>query len=253
MKISRYYLALLILICIGDSVAVAATEDGMRSGGAEVQINICSEPRQVITALQLVRKDTKSLEVWFFDTAGLDLFRRGVLFRLRSTGRKNELTLKVGNQDCARVNPELLPAGLAKCEYDVHGAHSVAAVSISRILDETQLRGLLEGQVVLADLLSPAQVRYLRENAAVWPLPPGLMRLGPAHIETYRRKGKPFDVELWQLPSGRRYLEISRKCRLEDAPRVQAELEGMLVSKSLKLCPDQGPQAGGRFKDLLAR
>jgi hypothetical protein len=243
---------LLILFCANQSSA-AATEDGLRSGGAEVQINLCSEPGQIITALQLVRKEARPREIWYFDSAGLDLFRRGVLFRLRSTGRKHELTLKVGNQECGRVNPELLPIGLAKCEYDVHGAHSVGAVSISRTLDESQVYRLLEGQVELADLLSPAQVRYLREVADVWPLTPGMKRLGPALIETYHRKGRPFDVELWQLPSGRRYAEISQKCRLEDASRVQAELEEMLDRKKVNLCPDQGALAAERLKDLLGR
>jgi len=243
---------LLILFC-ANQPAAAATENGVRTGGAEVQINLCSEPGQIISALQLVRKKARPREVWYFDTAGLDLFRRGILFRLRSMGRKHELTLKVENQECARVNPELLPAGLAKCEYDLRGAQSVGAMSISRILDERQARGLLEGQSVLADLLSPAQVRYLREGAAVWPLPPGLKRLGPARIETYHRKGQSFDVELWQLPSGRRYAEISQKSSLEAARHVQSDLEDLLTRNRVKLCPDQGPQAGGRLEDLLGR
>jgi hypothetical protein len=242
---------LLILFCANQPAT--ATEDGVRSGGAEVQINLCSEPRQIITALQLVRKEARPREVWFFDTVSLDLFRRGVLFRLRSSGRKHELTLKVANQECARVNPELLPIGLAKCEYDVHGAHSVGAVSISRTLDESQVHGLLEGRVALADLLSPAQALYLREGAEIWPLPHGLKPLGPARVETYRRKGKPFDVELWQFPSGRSDLKISQKSRLEDARRIQSELEEMLDRKQVKLCPDQGALAAERLKDLLGR
>jgi hypothetical protein len=218
-----------------------------------VQINLCSEPSQVINALRLVRKDANLHEIWFFDTAGVDLFKRGIIFRLRSVGRQYELTLKVGNQECGRVNPELLPAGQAKCEYDVHGAQSIGAVSISRTLDESLVRGLLEGQVALVDVLSPAQVRYLRESSAVWPLPAGLQHLGPARIESYRRKGKPFVVELWQFPSGRSDLKISQKSRLEDARRIQSELEEMLDRKMVKLCPDQGALAAGRIKDLLSR
>jgi hypothetical protein len=244
--------ALLVLVCANQGVT-AADEESVRTGGAEVQINLCSEPRQVITALKLKRQDAKSGEVWYFDTAKRVLFKRGVLFRLRITSRKSELTLKVANQDCAKVNPELLPAGRSKCEYDLHGAHLAGSVSVSSIMDDRQVRGLIEGRLALADLLSPAQIRYLQEGAAVWPLPSGLKRLGPARIETYRRKSQLFDVELWELPSGRRYLEISQKSRLEDARRVQTELEEVLARKQLQLCPDQESQTGGRLEELLLR
>jgi hypothetical protein len=126
-------------------------------------------------------------------------------------------------------------------------------VSISQVLDESQVRGLLAGQVALADLLSPAQVSYMREVVAVWPIPSGLKNLGPAQIETYHRKGKPFVVELWQFPSGRSDLKISQKSRLEDARHIQSKLEEMLERKKVKLCPDQGALAAGRLKDLLGQ
>ena len=242
--------ALLVLICTNLAVASDAGE-GVRSGGAEVQINLCSEPRQIIAALHLERKGAQSQEVWYVDTPGLDLFRQGVMFRLRITDRKSELTLKVANQDCAKVNSALLPADQSKCEYDVRGAQSVGAVSVTRILDDRQVHGLIEGRLALADLLSPAQIRYLQEVVALWPLVPGLKCLGPAQVETYHRKGRPFVVELWQLPSGRHYEEISQKSSLKDAPRLNSALEGLLSHTKVQLCPDQGSQTGSRLKEFL--
>jgi hypothetical protein len=243
------FAALLVLICANLATASNAGE-GARIGGAEVQINLCSEPRQIIAALHLERKGSKHQEVWYIDTPGLDLFRQGVMFRLRIKDRKSELTLKVANQDCTGVNPGLLPADQAKCEYDVRGAQVVGAVSVTRILDDGQVRGLIDGRLALADLLSQAQIRYLKEVVALWPLVPGLKCLGPARVETYHTKGQPFVVELWQLPSGRHYEEISQKSSLKDAPRVTAALEGILSRNQVQLCPDQGSQTGSRLREL---
>jgi hypothetical protein len=244
------FAVLLVLLCANLKAAANAGETA-RNGGAEVQINLCSEPRQIIAALHLERKGSKSQEVWYVDTFGLDLFRQGVMFRLRIKDRKSELTLKVANQDCARVNADLLPADQAKCEYDVRGAQSVGAVSVTRILDDGQVRGLIEGRLALADLLSQAQIRYLKEVVTLWPLVPGLKSLGPARVETYHKKGQSFVVELWQLPSGRHYEEISQKSSLKDAPRVNAALEGILSRNQVQLCPDQGSQTGSRLREFL--
>ena len=73
---------LLVLICTSPA-AGSGTVKGEHIGGAEVQINLCSEPRQIIEALHLERTEAKPQEVWYVDTPGLDLFRQGVMFRLR--------------------------------------------------------------------------------------------------------------------------------------------------------------------------
>ena len=247
----KYLLAGLFVLLSVIPATDSGAEGGARIGGAEVQINLCSAPRQIIEALHLERKGPKPQEVWYVDTPGLDLFRQGVMFRLRIKARKSELTLKVANQDCDKVNPGLLPSDQAKCEYDVRGTHVAGAVSVTRILDDGQLRGLIEGRLALADLLSQAQIRYLREVVALWPLVPGLTCLGPARVETYHKEGQPFVVELWQLPSGRHYEEISQKSSLKDALRVNAALEGILSRNKVQLCPDQGSQTGSRLKEFL--
>lgn len=169
---NKLKLVLAMFILFHANQGFAAPQDGKRSGGAEVQINICSEPRQIISTLKLVRKESKTLDTWYFDTDGRDLFRRGVRFRLRSSDRKSELTLKVGNQECGQVKPELPTSDLAKCEYDVHGGHPAGAVSITSMLDDRQTRSLLEGKSTLADVLSTPQIRYLQGAANVWPLHP---------------------------------------------------------------------------------
>jgi hypothetical protein len=77
----------------------------------------------------------------------LRLLRRGLVFRLRLTGRGAELTLKAADQDCKQEPSALLPAREGKCEYDLHGSDFKGAVSLTRRLDEAtsspECRGLL--------------------------------------------------------------------------------------------------------------
>jgi len=218
---------------------------------AEIQINLCSEPEAVIRALDLQPAGAAPREAWYFETAELTLFRRGAVFRLRFTDRERELTLKAADQDCARVSPALLPRGEGKCEYDLHGADFKGAVSVSRNLDERTVRELLDGTTPLAAALSEAQIRYLREGLSAWPLPPGVERLGPVRIQAYRPKDRRFVVEMWQLPDGARYTEISQKADVADARRRGSELEEALARAGVALCSDQSSQAGNKLRALV--
>jgi hypothetical protein len=173
------------------------------------------------------------------------------LFRLRTGAGAPELTLKAANQDCAKVPAALLPKGAAKCEYDVHGTSVVGAVSVTRLLDDTQARGLLDGSLPLADALGEPQLRYLREGLSAWPLPSALQRLGPARIEGWRAARKRWVVEVWRLPSGKRYIELSQKTRDSEAGQLQAKLLDMLAARGVRTCADQQSMAGEKLKDYL--
>lgn len=218
---------------------------------AEIQINLCSEPQAIIRALDLQPAGAAPREAWYFETADLALFRRGVVLRLRFTERERELTLKVANQDCARVSPALLPRGEGKCEYDLHGADFKGAVSISRDLDERTVRELLDGKMPLAAALSEAQIRYLREGLSAWPLAPGVERRGPVSIRAYRPKDRRFVVEMWQLPGGARHTEISQKADVAGALRYRSELEQSLTQAGVALCADQSSQADDKLRALV--
>lgn len=242
-------LSLLLAAYLG---AAAGADGAPASGaaGAEVQINLCTEPAEIVRALALHAESATPREAWYFDTPDLALFRRGLVFRLRLTGRSAELTLKAADQDCKQVPPALLPAREGKCEYDLHGDDFKGAVSLTRRLDEATSSALLGDRIPLEKALSAAQVRFLREGASVWPLPPGLQRLGPVRIQAYRSKTAKPVVEAWELPAGSRYVEISEKARVDDALRRRAELEKTLASAGVKVCADQSSQAGAKLREL---
>jgi hypothetical protein len=216
----------------------------------ELQIGLCSKPEEVERALAL-KPDGGAVDVWFWDTPSLAMFERGVRFRLRIAGSKGELTLKVANQHCSLIAPEHVPAKAGKCEFDRHGDVVAGAVSLSRKLDPQQIRQLIEGRKSLAEELSPAQVRYLREVLRLWPLPADLKPLGPIDLRRYRASGKPYDVDIWKVPSGARDVEIARKVRWSEADAAHRAMLDDLAQAKVAVCADQSAQSLARLRALL--
>jgi len=220
---------------------------------AEVQINLCSEPKQIARALTLQPAAGGATQAWYFDSAALELANRGVVVRLRLRPDDTELTVKIADQDCARPPAAAIAKADGKCEYDLHGPALKGAVSLSRSLNAAQAQDLLAGPRSLAAMLSPAQVAYLREVVRAWPLPDALETLGPVQIQSYRTPGRPFVVETWRLPSGRGFAELSQKTGFEDARTLHATLVDMLKRSSVRVCEDQGSQARIKLEDLVPR
>jgi hypothetical protein len=175
-----------------------------------------------------------------------------VRLRLRVTAEgHSEFTLKVADQDCTRLDPNLIPPGEGKCEYDVYGANTAGAVSLNHGLDATSTSDLVHGRLPPARALSPAQVTYLRDVARIWPLPPGIRALGPMHVRTYRARGKTYDVDISQLPGGEQFAEISRKIPLADASREMRIMASALARAGIEECAEQSSQAESKLRDLL--
>jgi hypothetical protein len=217
---------------------------------AEIQVALCSEPEQVVRALDLAPRGGVR-ETWLFDDAALILFDRGLRIRLRATDQGGELTLKAAIDDCATAPRALVPAKAGKCEHDVHGDDVTAAVSLTSRLDASVVKALLSGRLPLAGALSPAQVRYLSEVAKVWPLPADLRPLGPIKVSTYRAREKSYDVDISRLPAGERYVEVSRKVALADADAARKTFDDDLARSGVTVCTDQSAQAVNKLRALL--
>ncbi len=216
---------------------------------AEVQINLCAASDVIVRALNL--RPAESSESWYFESPGRVHGRRGHVFRLRTGSSDPQLTLKVANQDCAAIKPDLLPPNEGKCEYDIHGVKPVGAVSLSRSLSAESARALIEGKTALADVLSPAQVRYLQATGG-WPLAGDIKRLGPVRIRAYRSTGVKYVMEAWTLPGDEHFVELSQKTSLPAAAALQADLESMLDRASVPRCADQSSQAAAKLDAMLA-
>jgi hypothetical protein len=243
-----------LLAAAAGSGSAAAADPPPRASPAqvEVQVTLCAPPEDIVRALDL-RKSGPALQVWLFDDEALSLYGRGLRFRLRMDGKRVELTLKVADQDCAQIAAGLVPPGEGKCEYDLHGSKLAGAVSLATDLDAERALRLREGRAPLAQSLSGAQSRYLREAVRVWPLPEGLRALGPIEVLRYRSADNRYDVDVSRLPGGERYAEIARKVARADVEREHAALRAELVRAGVAACADQSAQAADKLRALLRR
>jgi hypothetical protein len=217
---------------------------------AEIQVGLCEPAASLETRLAMKPRGAP-YETWLFDDAALTMLGHGLRLRLRAKGGNDELTLKVAKQDCHALPRGAVPKGEGKCEYDVYGASSHGAVSLTRTLDAATTRDLLARKVDVTTLLSDAQVRYLRDVVKVWPLPADLRPLGPIANRVYR--ASRYDVDVSTLPDGTRYAEISDKVRLAKADAERDALMSYLAKAGVEVCADQAGQAPAKMKRLLAK
>lgn len=218
---------------------------------AELQIGLCTAVGQIERALDL-RPNGAPFTVWLFDDTALTLYARGLRLRLRvAADGRSEITLKAADQDCARLDPNVVPPGEGKCEYDVHGAKMAGAVSLTRNLSVTKTSDLLAARVAPAQVLGPSQIGYLRDVAGLWPLPPGIRGLGPMHVWKYRTRDGLYDIDVSELPGGQHYAEISRKVPQADVARALGVLEADLSRAGVEACADQSSQAINKLRLLL--
>jgi hypothetical protein len=231
--------------------SAAGPSPGADGSQAEIQIGLCASADEIVRALDL-RPRGAPIEVWQFDDTTLSLFAQGLRLRLRvAADGRSVFTLKVADQDCARLELKRVPTREGKCEYDVYGTRTIGAVSLNVELGAKSTNDLLAGRITPAQALSPSQAGYLREVVGIWPLPPGIRALGPMQVRTYRTKDKLYDIDISQLPGGEQYAEISRKVPLADATRKKEVMEARLARADVERCADQSSQAVEKLRSLL--
>ena len=245
------FIAAVVAVAAGPVAnALAAPSGSVPAPRAEVQVELCTPFSDIERSLKL-RPDGDPIEVWLFDDAALTLFERGLRVRLRAHGKHGDLTVKVANQDCSRIDAKMVPPKEGKCEFDVHGASMSGTVSLSRHLSRKKWKDLVAGRVAVADLLSPVQIAYLRDVAKIWPLPTDLRALGPKQSRAYAMQDKSYEVDVSKLPSGEQYVEMSHRVPVADAQTARAALDAMLARSGVTVCADQAGQAANKLKLML--
>ncbi|HTP47158.1 MAG TPA: hypothetical protein VMQ50_09600 [Casimicrobiaceae bacterium] len=220
-------------------------------GRAEVQLALCAPADRIVRTLNMQPRGGP-VTVWQFDDKTLGLYARGLRLRLRVTADgRSELTLKVADIDCLHADPVPALSGTGKCEYDVYETSTTSAVSLNRRLDARQTVDLLGGRIAMVQALGSAQIAYLRSRADSWPLPPGIRKLGPMALQTYRSAEKRYDLDVSRLPDGQRYVEISRKVPLADAASAMEAMRKRVEAAGITACSDQSSQALAKLRSLL--
>jgi len=242
-------LAVTVLSAVPGAAHAAQDKGKPRAPRAEYQVLLC-EPVASLERKLALSPRAAPYETWLFDDSALSMFERGLRLRLRVGSAGSELTLKVARQDCHAIAPGLVPGKEGKCEFDVYGNSMHGAVSLTRKLDSRQTRDLLERRTSIADALTPAQIRYLREIVKAWPLPADLRPLGPIGNRVLVTPSPKYDVDVSTLPDGERYAEVSTKVPLADVDRARASLDAHLAAAGVSVCADQRGQAATKLRRL---
>jgi hypothetical protein len=202
------------------------------------------ERRSAVTALGLDPLDAQLRQIWFLDTATLDLDTGGLVARVRRIqGRPHDSVVKL-----RPVVPDRLDEGLRRSpnfEVEVDampGGHTCSA-SLKGRVGPTAVLDAVAGRRAVRKLFSREQRAFFEAHA-----PPGLHLddlsfLGPINVLKLKCRPPGLDrrlaVELWFYPDGSRIMELSTRCRPDEAFQVAAEARVALSELGIDLTGEQ--------------
>ena len=203
-----------------------------------VEVKLLLSPPTIQTAITSLsfEKQTRK-RIYFFDTDALELFKQGVIVRLRQ-GADNDLTVKVR---APRGSGQVDNSHLRKhfpCEIDRTGDEENTSYAVRRKYKTPQIP---EKGSDISNLLTRRQEGLLREAGAVidWARVMRIAAIQSTQWETTAQAPfRKLALELWEFPAGS-ILEISTRVSPDAEPAKYAEFQRMADGKGLSLQPDQ--------------
>jgi hypothetical protein len=200
--------------------------------------------RSAVAALGLDPLEAQIRQVFFFDTPELALNQNGLSVRARRiSGRTGDTVVKL-----RPVVPDELPDDLRrsdslKVEVDAMPGAYVCSASLRGKAANTEIREAVAGTRLLRKLFSKEQRAFLAAHAPEGVGFDELRVLGPIFVLKVSFAppafGRKAVGELWLLPDGTRILELSTKCRSDEAFEVAVETRAYLEGLGLDLEGDQ--------------
>lgn len=207
--------------------------------GCEVKVSL---PASSIGKAQktLGLKDAKgeARTIWFYDTAALELFDKGIILRSRhSAGGPDDTTVKLRPMDARTADPSWSSVQGFKCEQDRTAQHTVTSCSLTRDAQRGAIDLAAKGPPAIAELFDGDQKRFLGEYAPLTIDWASLRALGPIDSRAWKFDAGPLDrklsAERWLLPDGTQLFEVSTRVPASEADAMQGELERYLATLDL--------------------
>jgi len=203
-----------------------------------------ADSRRTMAALELDPIEAQIRQVVFFDTPDLQLNAIGLVVRARrSQGATDDSVIKL-----RPVVPEELSADLRQTtdfnvEVDAMPGGYVCSASYKAKIAVGDVKQVLRSGGQIRKLFSKPQRAYYDAHAPEGVGLDDLTILGP--ITVIKLKWQPTDfkrpmvAELWFYPDGSRILELSTKCKPNEAFQVAAETRAFLATNDIDTTGEQ--------------
>lgn len=211
----------------------------------ELKLTVPDEDRRsTVVGLGLDPLDGYLRQVYFFDTPDLALDRNGLVARARRTqGDPDDSVIKL-----RPVVPENLPEDVRRLksfvvELDAMPGGYVCSGSFKGKLGVGDVKEAVAGARPLHKLFSKKQRSFFEQHAPDGVELDDLSVLGPVTVLKLKLSPEGLDrklaVELWFYPDGSHILELSTRCKTDEAFQVAAEARAFLSARGVNLTGKQ--------------
>lgn len=201
----------------------------------EVQVAICEPEAIVREKLGTDRwKLKRQLQTRLVDTPGLELYRSGLVFRIRINAEKDKVEVALKKKVADDYRSESYSTQL-DCEFDQHQQQRKRTCKMSYEMTLHQWQNILNEENPL-ELLSASQLGWLQELN--YNLPSGLRMTDEISGPSYTQKTPQYEkmLDMTMDRRGGEYIEISAKVSTHLINVVEADLLKELNERNIQIC-----------------
>jgi hypothetical protein len=213
--------------------------------------------RATALALGIDALQAQLRQVVFFDTPDLSLNQSGVVVRARRTqGGPDDTVVKLRPVVPSDLSAKLRALPEFGVEVDALPGGFVCSASFKGELTKNHVRAVTLGQRPISKLFSKGQRDFYAAHAPNGVGLDHLSVLGPLNVLklkfTPHDFGRKLAAELWLYPDGSRILELSTKCRPDEAFQVAAEARAYLLGHGVDLSAEQSMKTASALNFFTA-
>ena len=198
-----------------------------------------TDRHSAINSLGMDVLDAELRQAVFFDTPDLKLNRRGIVVRARRMPKGGDTTIKLRPVVPAELPRELHQSASFKLEVDAMPGSVVCSGSLKARADNSEVKQVLRDERSTLKLFSREQRNFYKKHAPKGISLDSLTAFGPINIAKLKWTPPGFTsflvAEMWFYPDGTRLLELSIKCKANEAFHVLAEARIFLLKRGISL------------------
>jgi len=228
-------------VAVGGSVAEMSFQTLAPKAVDQVEVKVFFDPSQfslLAKRFQLHERPNLERASCFFDTEALQLFKAGVILRIRlHRDAKDSLTLKLRDFDSSLIRPELLSQSRFRLKINRTGAHQTQIAKVETRTSNGRLKQVVQGKKKIQQALNPVQKQLFRQYMGSVEILDQLKLFSVVEARIWKWYDKTFPyrltLEQWFLPSQKPLLELSIKVTPAQAEIAQKQLHKWLERQGI--------------------